>query len=56
MVVDSYAEGYTLIILGGFSATTGNDKDEYESNVGPRGSGSRNKNSSMLIDFARVGG
>ena len=53
MVVDSRPKKDTLIILGDFSATTGTDRDGYESLVGPPGSGSRNKSYSMRLDFAK---
>ncbi|KAG0723374.1 Craniofacial development protein 2 [Chionoecetes opilio] len=43
----------TLIVLGDFNATTGTVRDGYESCVGPHGSGTRNTNSSLLLNFAR---
>ena len=54
MVVDSCPKGDTLIVLGDFNATTGTDRDGYESCVGPHGSGSRHESSSMLIDFTKM--
>ena len=53
MVVDSCPKGDTLIVLGDFNATTGTDRDGYQSCVGPHGSGSRDESSSMLLDFAK---
>ena len=47
------SKGNTFIVLGDFNATTGTDRDGYESCVGPHGSGSRNESSSMLLDFAK---
>ena len=38
MVVDSCPKGDTLIVLGDFNATTGTDRDGYQSCVGPHGS------------------
>ncbi|KAG0730330.1 Conserved oligomeric Golgi complex subunit 4 [Chionoecetes opilio] len=43
----------TLIVLGDFNATTGTVRDGYELCVGPHGSGTRNTNSSLLLNFAR---
>ncbi|KAG0722413.1 hypothetical protein GWK47_006041 [Chionoecetes opilio] len=37
----------------GFNATTGTVRDGYELCVGPHGSGTRNTNSSLLLNFAR---
>ena len=41
------------IILGDFNAVTGTERDGYEISVGPHGSGTRNDNSSFLLNFAR---
>ena len=43
----------TLVVLGDFNAATGTDRDGYEICVGPHGSGTRNTNSSLLLNFAR---
>ena len=43
----------TLVVLGDFNAVTGTDRDGYEICVGPHGSGTRNQNSSLFLDFAR---
>jgi exonuclease III len=43
----------TLLVLGDFNATTGTDRIGYEGCLGPFGSGSRNQNGSLLLDFAR---
>ena len=53
MVVDSCPKGDTLIVLGDFNATTGTDRDDYQSCFGPHGSGSRDESSPMRIDFAK---
>ena len=53
MVVASCPKGDTLIVLGVFNATTGSDRDGYQSCVGPHGSGSRERSSSMLLDFGK---
>ena len=43
----------TLLVLGDFNAVTGNCRDGYEPCLGPFGSGIRNVNSSMFLDFAK---
>ena len=53
MVVDSCSKGDILIVLDDFNATTGTDRDGYESCAGPHGSGSRDEKSSMPLDFAK---
>ena len=42
MVVNSSPKGDKLIVLGDFNATTGTDRDGYQSCVGSHDSGSRN--------------
>ena len=42
-----------LIVLGDFNAVTGTERAGYEICVGPHGSGTRNDNSSFLLNFAR---
>ena len=38
---------------GDFNASTGTDRDGYETCVGPHGSGTVNQNSTKFLDFAR---
>ncbi|KAG0723422.1 Transposon TX1 uncharacterized protein [Chionoecetes opilio] len=52
-VLDQCPPRDTLIVLGDFNATTGTGRDGYELCVGPHGSGTRNTNSSLLLNFAR---
>ncbi|KAG0728289.1 Craniofacial development protein 2 [Chionoecetes opilio] len=52
-VLDQCRPRDTLIVLGDFNATTGTVRDGYELCVGPHGSGTRNTNSSLLLNFAR---
>ena len=40
------------MILGEFDATTGTDRDDHESCIGPHGPRSKDESSSMLLDFA----
>ena len=42
--------------MGNFNASAGNDRDGYETCVGPRGSGNVNLNSTRFVDFARSHG
>ena len=51
---DSCTKWETFIVLGDFNATSGTDKDGYESCVGPQGFGSRDESSSILCDFAKM--
>ena len=39
--------------MGNFHASTDTDRDDYETCVGPYGSGTVNKNSTKFLDFAR---
>ena len=39
--------------LGDFNASTGTDRDGYETYVGPHGSGTVNQNSTKFLDFSR---
>ncbi len=55
-VMDSVPRRDTRIALGDWNATTGTDRDGYESCVGPHGSGLRDESSSMLVDFAKSRG
>ena len=55
-VVDQCPRRDTLLVLGDFNASTGTDRDGYETCVGPHGSGSVNQNSTKFLDFARSHG
>ena len=60
-VVDQCPSHDTLVVLGDFNAVTGTERAGYELCVGPHGSGTRNVNSSFLLNFAksrrlRIGG
>ncbi|MEL6802745.1 MAG: reverse transcriptase domain-containing protein, partial [Bacteroidota bacterium] len=52
-ILDQCPPRDTLVVLGDFNATTGADRAGYELCVGPHGSGTRNNNSSRLLDLAR---
>ncbi len=52
-VVDQCPRRDTLLVLGDFNASTGTDRDGYETCVGPHGSGTVNLNSTKFLDFAR---
>ena len=52
-VVDQCPSRDTLLVLGDFNAVTGTDREGYRECVGPHGSGTRNSNSSYLLDFAK---
>ena len=52
-VLDQCPRRDVLIVLGDFNATTGTERAGYELCVGPHGSGTRNTNSSLLLNFAR---
>ena len=52
-VVAQCPPGDTLMVMGDFNAVTGTDREGYEICVGPHGSGTRNVNSSLFLDFAR---
>ncbi|MCP3680346.1 MAG: endonuclease/exonuclease/phosphatase family protein [Gammaproteobacteria bacterium] len=52
-VLDQCPRRDTLIVLGDFNAVTGTERAGYELCVGPHGSGTRNTNSSLLLNFAR---
>ena len=52
-VLDQYLRQDTPIVLGDFNVVTGTERAGYELCVGPRGSGIRNTNSSLLLNFAR---
>ena len=60
-VVEQCPSRDSLIVLGDFNAVTGTERAGYELCVGPHGSGDRNVNGSLLLDFAkfrrlRIGG
>ena len=52
-VLDKCPRRDALIILGDFNAVTGTERARYEICVGPHGSGTKNDNSSFLINLAR---
>ena len=52
-VVDQCPRQDTLLILGDFSASPGTDRGDYETCVGPHGSGTMNQNSTKFLDLAR---
>ena len=52
-ILDQCPPRDTLIVLGDFNAATGTERAGYELCVGPHGSGTRNTNSSLLLNFAR---
>ena len=43
-VVDQCSRQDTLLVMGDFIASTGTDRDGYETCVGPHGSGTVNQN------------
>ena len=51
-VLDQYPHLDTLIVLGDLNAVTGTERAGYEICFGPHGSGTRNDNSSFLLNFA----
>ena len=55
-VVDQCPRRDTLLVLGDFNASTGTERDGYETCVGPHGSGTMNQNSTKFLDFARSHG
>ena len=55
-VVDQCPGRDTLLELGDFNASTGTDRDGYETCVGPHGSVTVNVNSIRFLDFARSHG
>ena len=55
-LVDQCPRRDTLLVLGDFNASTGTNRDGYETCVGPHGSGSGNLNSTKFLDFARSHG
>ena len=52
-VVDQCPSRDTLLVLGDFNASTGTDRDGYETCVDPHGSGTVNQNSTNFLNFAR---
>ena len=52
-IVDQCPSRDTLLVLGDFNAVSGTLRDGYEVCLGPHGSGTRNVNSSLFLDFAR---
>ena len=55
-VLDQCPRRDTLLVLGDFNASTGTERDGYETRVGPHGSGTMNQNSTKFLDFARSHG
>ena len=55
-VVDQCPRQDTLLVLGDFSASTGTDRDGYDTCVSPHGSGTVNQNSMMFLNFERSHG
>ena len=55
-VVDHCPRRDTLLVLGDFNASTGTDREGYETCVGLHGSGTMNQNSTKFLDFARSHG
>ena len=51
-VVDQCPRQDTLLVLGDFNASTGTDRDGYETCVDPHGSGTVKQNSTKFLDFA----
>ena len=45
-----------LLVLGDFNASTGTDRDGYETCVGPHGSETMNQNGIKFLDFGRSHG
>ena len=52
-VVDQCHRRDTLPVLGYFYASTGTDRDGYETCVGSHGSGTVNQNGTKFLDFAK---
>ena len=52
-LVDQCPRRDTLLVLGDFNASTGTDRDGYETCVGPHGYVTVNLNSTKFLDFAR---
>ena len=52
-MVDQCPRRDTLPVLGDFNASSGPDRDGYETCVGPHESGTVNQNSTKFFDFAR---
>ena len=52
-LVDQCPRRDTLPVLGDFNASTGTDRDGYETCVGSHGSGTMNQNNTKFLDFAR---
>ena len=55
-MIDQCPRRDTLLVLGDFNASTGTDRDGYETCVGPHGSKTVNQNSTNFFDFARSHG
>ena len=55
-LIDQCPRRDTLLVLWDFNASTGTDRDGYETCVRPHGSGTVNQNSTKFLDFARSHG
>ena len=55
-LVDQCPRRDTFLVLGDFNASTGTDRDGYETCIGPHGSGTVNQNITKFLDFARSHG
>ena len=55
-VVDQCHRRNTLRVLGDFNASTGTDRDGYETCFDPHGAGTVNLNCTKFLDFARSHG
>ena len=55
-VVDQCPSQDTILVSGDFNASTGTDRDGYETSIGPHGSGIVNQNITKFLDFARCRG
>ena len=51
-MVDRCPKQYNLLVLGDFNASTGTDRDGYETSGVSHGSGTANQNSIKFLDFA----
>ena len=52
-VVDQCPRRDTLLVLGDFNASTGTNRDCYETYLRPHGSGTVNQTSMKFLDFVR---
>ena len=52
-VIDQCPRRDTHLVLGDFNASTGTDRDCYETHVGPHGSETVNQNSTKFLYFSK---